>query len=470
MPHPKDYVMQAMAVAKRFGTALPVNHFDRQFRNFNRNLFRSEFNPLSPDELDPDPRVRVVKWLETTSYSAERKAELLLLVDDIMNVPIGELSQLKSHIKKEFYVEPKIARWINARCDKAKILLGPFIKPIENVVYKSHWFIKHVPIPDRPALIEQTLCKYKYIWNNDYTSFEAHMIPKVLKACELQLYSYMLKNVHGGKYIIDVLHKLLAGKNKPRTNMLTAELMGVRMSGEMCTSLGNGITNLCVMLFAAHRRGYDISKINGFVEGDDGIFGCDEGILSNDDFQQIGFLTKFEVSTKPSNARFCQLMYNPVNFDVLPDIRRNIMKFCWTFAGPMNGGLRVMLELLRAKALSLAYEAPHCPILRSLAKVGLRLTRGVVARFEDNWKVYPDEKSILDKFGDGNIDMSTRIYVEKFQKIGVDIQLLMEDYFDNISVLGKYDIDQFHLFSSFDYKHYLKFVVEYEPNTPNYLG
>jgi len=470
MVHPKDFTMQAMAVAKRFGTELPHTRCYEGMRNFSRKLIRTEWLPLKADALSKDHMKRVREWLAKTNYSDARKKELLEVAEDVFKLPIEQLEPLKSHIKAEFYTEPKVARWINARCDKAKVLLGPYIKAIEEKVYESHWFIKHVPIPDRPKLIEETLSKFKYIWNNDYTSFEAHMIPDVLRACELQLYSYMLQFVPGGKHVIDVLHHLLPGKNKPKSNMLGVELNGVRMSGEMCTSLGNGFTNLVVMLYVANMKGYDITKINGFVEGDDGIFGCDEGILSNEDFAKVGFITKFEISKTVSSAKFCQLSYDKANYHVITDIRRTLMKFPWTFAAQMHGGPKVMKQLLRAKALSLAYEAPYCPVSRTLANLGLRLTRGFKPIFDDKWKVCPDEAKILELFGIHKIELSTRQLVEEQQHISIETQCRIEKLLDGVDEFGQIDISSFNLFKHEDYHHYEKFVVKYPANTLNWYG
>jgi hypothetical protein len=377
-----------------------------------------------------------------------------------------KLRQLKGFGKCEEYEEPKLTRLINARCDAAKVTFGPYIKAIEQVVYSLPWFIKHVPVPDRPKLIEVTLAGYKYIWNNDYTSFEAHFKPELLRCCELQLYSFMLKNVSRGEDVTKLLHDVLAGNNKCRYDSISAAVEGVRMSGEMCTSLGNGFTNLMVVLFLANLKGF---SCDGFVEGDDGIFGSDDGILTDKDFEEVGFLTKMEILDRPNIAKFCQLVYDRETLSVLPKIARVMRKFFWTHSPQKDGGNRTMRRLLRAKALSLAYEAPRCPVLRSLAKLGLRLSKGSTPLYTDEYSKPPDEREVLKVFELNEVAESARAVVVEQQGISIGAQITLEKWLDSINDYGKYDLP-YPLYKAIDYAHYRRFVERYAPGVFAYRG
>jgi len=59
----------------------------------------------------------------------------------------------------------------------------------------------------------------------------------------------------------------------------------------------------------------------------------------------------------------------------LGDPYYHLATFGWTTSSQMRGGPAVMGGLLKAKAISLAFEMPHCPILRELANYGMRITK-----------------------------------------------------------------------------------------------
>jgi hypothetical protein len=83
-------------------------------------------------------------------------------------------------------------------------------------------------------------------------------------------------------------------------------------------------------------------------------------------------------------------------------------------------------ELLRGKALSMAYESPHCPIAGALARRALKVTRGVSPRFvDDGYHGYvPRDESAIPDFAPSNdtrdlffelygIDPPTQIEIER---------------------------------------------------------
>jgi len=96
-------------------------------------------------------------------------------------------------------------------------------------------------------------------------------------------------------------------------------------------------------------------------------------------------------------------------------------------------GEKVLLGLLRAKALSLAYEHPRCPILHALAKRMLVHTNGVTPRFDSGWYASQLTHEIL-QFSEQTMEMmalgpsqSTRIDFAEQYDVPVDVQLLIEE-------------------------------------------
>lgn len=358
------------------------------------------------------------EWLNTTTYTDERKADLRATFNELRGGRPNrkQCRKIASFIKSEFYQMYKHGRIINSRKDVFKVFAGPRFKAIEDAVYQLPEFIKHVPVPDRPALIagmKQAGMKY---FASDYTAFESHFTRQLMDACEFELYSHCLQNDNNGKFIMEVI----GGLNIMSTRTgVTAMVTARRMSGEMCTSLGNGFTNLMLTKFVAHRKG---GSVNGFVEGDDGLFSSTVELTAAD-YEKLGFTIKIEEVTDPTEASFCGMVFSSSG-EIIREPRRFMQGFGWTQSF-INAGDRIMDELLRAKALSTAYETPQCPIVGAFARYALRKTSHVHPRFVDDGyhNVLPDIKNVAAFHPSSD----TRQLFEKLYGISISSQLAIED-------------------------------------------
>lgn len=280
-------------------------------------------------------------------------------------------SKVKSFIKLESYDEVKEARWINSRVDDFKAFAGPYFKIVEDVLFARPEFIKHVPVPDRPALInamEQAGLKY---YSTDFTAFESHFTPEFMRACECKLYTHVLGDNVYSRYMNDVI----TGNNVLKTRLgMTFQVQGRRMSGDMCTSLGNGFSNLMLAYFVYYSASgkIDLEGFTAYVEGDDGLFASPVP-LTGDMYLPLGFTIKMDEIRSPREASFCGLLCSPDNC-VIKDPRRVFRSFGWT-SSFIDAGPAIMDSLLKSKALSLCYELPQCPILGVLGRVALRKTQ-----------------------------------------------------------------------------------------------
>jgi hypothetical protein len=212
-----------------------------------------------------------------------------------------------------------------------------------------------------------------------------------MKAVEIGMYKYMLQNFpHHAQYV----ERVLLGKNRLSfRNGVRADIPARRMSGDMCTSLGNGFTNLMLMLFCAKKLGFTAT---GFVEGDDGIFRVDRvDAAVSDLLLKLGFRIKLEQVEDPALGGFCGIV--AADCGNIKDPIRFLQTFGWT-SSCVEGGQDVMWQLLRAKALSARYELPNCPILRVLADRALELTSGVTARFEQDGYHRPPPSDTVHEF------------------------------------------------------------------------
>jgi len=124
-------------------------------------------------------------------------------------------------------------------------------------------------------------------------------------------------------------------------------------------------------------------KSLSFVEGDDSLT-VSTVKLTSDDFRKPGFDIKILVHQDICQTGFCGLTMSPDGC-ALCDPAETLLNFGWTHSLMMHGGHKVRMGLLRAKALSLLYQTPRCPIVSALAIRFIGLTTGFEARFETNW-------------------------------------------------------------------------------------
>lgn len=362
-----------------------------KFKSFVRRWVKQYLSPL-------ETVMSFEEWIESAPYSGQRKTELRRTYDEIKgHCPSKASQRISSFIKTEGYPEFKHARPINSRCDQFKVFTGPYFKQIEKSVFGLKWFIKHVPVAERPIhlrKLEQFGRKYVA---SDYSAYEGSFLPEILMACECILYRYMLGNFPG---MADFICSVISGKNVLHFRRgVSVSTLGHRMSGDMCTSLGNGFTNLMVWFFLMEEMGVSENEWEGFVEGDDGIFAYPDYVsVSESLYEDLGFIVKLQHVASPEDASFCgiigvdgQNLRNPFEF---------AQNFGWT-STDIGARPAKLKSLLRAKALSAVYETPQCPIVRSYAQWALKHTRGCVPKFvedgyHDTSAIPRDEKSLSD--------------------------------------------------------------------------
>lgn len=395
--------------------------------------------------LDPDTDFSVESWLKTTNYPAARQMELLAVHQAMICAYDPEYWVVKSFIKEETYPEYKDARPINSRSDEFKTIAGPYFKRIEEQLFKLDWFIKKIPVPERAKYIKDKLYhpSAKYL-ASDYTSFEAHFTREVMETIELQLYQYMMSKCPNHLFTHVVL-AALTGMNHVKFKDFTVNIEAIRMSGEMCTSLGNGFSNLMLMLFALHDNG--CTHVAGVVEGDDALFAYRGRPPDGEYFRDLGFNIKLEYHDELNTASFCGLVFDIEDLVNVTDVRQVLLNFGWTTRAYVlsNRGTRMML--LRAKGFSLAYEYRGCPILGALARYALRVTRTFS---KQKLHRYVTESKNINEYERGTlleaikiypivanmpVPTNTRYLVERLYGVTVETQIAIEKYLDSLTKL-----------------------------------
>jgi len=371
-PDRNDLDTAIEGVKKRYARVVPemkAKHHDAM-RKFVREWCQRNLVPIS-DVMGFDD------WLESTSYNGPRKDQLREIKDRWVRGDVNpkKLSTVKSHIKCESYPQYKHARHINARCDLAKVVFGPIIKTLEREVYSRPEFIKHVPLFERPELLrklKQAGCSYVA---SDHTAYEAHMSFWVMELIEFEIARWLLRRF---PRLAELFEATESGINRCHLNAvdLTVLIQYIRCSGDMWTSLMNGLVNLLSFLYACDA--INTRFCGGFVEGDDGIFAVQGTPPTAEFMEELGFEVKFETHDDPATASFCGMIL--AGHSIIRDPSKFFQTFGWSDRF-MSGGRKVKRQLALAKSLSALYETPGCPLVSHAARYVYENTKGVVPRF-----------------------------------------------------------------------------------------
>ena len=458
-PNLRNVPGSMLGFGKRVARAIPIPDIDLQneFFAYVKEKLLPQF-PILPEDTDISPET----WLtpeNTPTYTETRRQEFrdLLAQNGIRKLKVKDI-KCKSFIKEETYPEPKHFRTINSRSDQAKLTFGPLLKPVEKEVFKKPQFIKYIPVPERPRYITDLLYRpgAKYLVS-DYTAYESHFTARVIENVEYALYEYMLQKVTGAKPLLAELKSALCGTNYCQFKHFTGVVSATRMSGEMCTSLGNGFTNWALMSFAAE---YHNTEVSGVVEGDDGLFAFKNNIIPDAEFfAKLGFTVKLETVPSLAEAGFCGMYFDPNDKIVVADPVDPLANFGWFPTKYIKAKKSRYLELLRAKSYSLSYQYAGCPILQSLGQYGLRVTRHIDLRRYLNrdrnisgWEKEQLLEALSAKIVAREVPINTRLLVQQQFGITVRQQLEIEEYLDNLNCLQPLDLPQLYNIMPSGYK------------------
>lgn len=351
-------------------------------------------------------------------------------------------------MKDECYTDWKYPRMINARSDYAKCIFGPWVAAAEAVLFERAEFIKKVPHPMRPDNVVEALQMFKYVYASDFTTYEASFVRKIMESCEFKFFRHMCQYIPGVAEFMATFESTLGGWNKCMGKWVTLYILATRMSGEMDTSSGNGFTTFMLFEFVAMKSG---ARIRGRYEGDDALVGADS-FLREELFGRLGFRIKLQRFEELSEASFCGMVFDRQDKKIITDPFKVLASFGWTSGKYACASATTKKMLLRAKALSLAYQYPSCPVLQSLARCVLRLTTGYdVRRLLNSRNMSSWERERLEavvSFGEKRLrDMvespiphNTRVLFERLYRIDESVQLHIEAQFDSIQELGVFDL------------------------------
>lgn len=443
--HTPDPYALALGVCKRVAFLPPVPEEGRLsgLRQFVLKWAQTNLVPLHP-ETD----FSFESWISETQYPEWRKNELRAIYDEL---PIRDFKynlegkKIGMFMKDEFYTDFKFPRGIYARKDPFKVVFGPYIKRIEQVVFKHPAFIKYVPVSDRPKYIESYLYRVgAKVVATDFSSFEAQFTKEMMENCEDVLYEYMLSKTPGYREFLE-LKTHINGTNVIDNKYFTLELEATRQSGEMNTSLGNGFSNLMFMLYICEQ--YGCTNIRGVVEGDDGLFVMDNEPPTPAYFAKFGLVLKAEYVDDISSASFCGIIYHSSDLIPLTDVRKVLATTGWYTGSKWMMKSNKLLAILRCKALSVYHQYNGCPVLTSFALAIIRKTMHLHKASKD-WVMRGDksvssfQREMFLLYVNAKLPprattgYGSRLVVEEKFGVPVGVQRQLEKYFDDNDIVN----------------------------------
>jgi hypothetical protein len=470
LPHvdPNDARTALTGAMYRFCRKIPNAAISKpDFREFVDNWLKNNMKPLAADTDTSFER-----WIAGTPYTQTRKLELTMKWMEMKSRGKDidrKTAGVKSFIKDEHYPTFKHARAINSRSDQFKCLTGPIFQLISDELFKLPWFIKKIPIRDRPQyIIDMCYRVGQHYLTSDYTSFEAHFDKEVMRDCEERLYRYMTSNLAERDTFNELIDTYFCDvENYIMFKNFTVSINGKRMSGEMCTSLGNGFSNLMFMLYLCHKNGN--TDIKGVIEGDDGLFVMTGEPPNQQMFKDFGLNIKMGRVSDLNHASFCGMVFDLEERTNITNIIEELVSFGWTTNRYTRSRKGVHMCLLRAKALSLAYQYPACPILSTLAFQICKLTASYDSEsflakqrtfaFNQYEIVMVDEAIAYFKKNklDEEPGPKTRLLVEQLYGITIQDQFTIEKYIRGMTTLHPLNCPTFDKYLHKDWVYFAHF-------------
>ncbi len=254
-----------------------------------------------------------------------------------------------------------------------------------------------------------------------------------MNCVEMPFYEWMVQNIEQGPDWFQVVLKTMTGVNRCCFKDFIIWLIAKRMSGEMCTSLGNGFSNSMVGRYFAKK--YHWKSMRCCIEGDDGVFSFYGKPPTPEDYAKFGMVIKLQISNSITAGSFCGIICDPVEMINITNPIKVILKFGWTTNRYLNATHKKHMRLLRAKSLSLLYQYCSCPIIDALARYGERMTRGYKWLIPSHLNGFERDRmyKLLLKYEQlglppCKVGFQTRMLMEKHFGILFEDQLVLEDF------------------------------------------
>jgi len=429
----------------RYGRDMPIPQQSRAaaFMTYAKLVMQLHFKPIS-EAVVPS----FEKWLSTSSYSEGRKRQLRQARADLKAFDHAFFKN-KSFLKDEVYGKAAQPRSINSYSDSSKAYLGPTMWAIDKAVFKSPWFVKGSDPKTWPER-ERNLFGNNPVMCTDFSSFEAHHRGVY---AELGRF-WILHMIRGcGKATFRrVVSQMLLSFNECDYGNVKVTVCETLMSGALWTSSLNGVLNLLLTSYLVGSAKHPelspehLAEImplfyRGLHEGDDGI--CSTAPVPEQLIAELGLALKYEYHPHFSQAGFCNVYCLPDGSETITDPRKVLRNFFSLSMKYSKMRESKQMALLKAKAMSILYLYPACPVVSALARRVLVELRGV----DETWAVteltswhatlHASAKRTKPWLVPTRIEETARVLVESIFGVTVAEQLRVESHLER----GNFDID-----------------------------
>lgn len=343
-------------------------------RRFTRRFCRAFIGKLKPgDDVDFDT------WLEHSHYNEARKEQLREAADflPVNQREYASATRVALHIKDEAYEKYKPPRIIAARADKSKTDFGPLIKAVEKIVYAIERnglpvFPKSIPMHRRAEYLiemfgEEVPAGFALL-ETDFERMESHLIARIMRVIEVEVYKWVTSEHPLAQEIMRRFVAVITGVNTlDFRHVLTVMLRAKRMSGEVNTSLGNGLTTMILTAFLDFCISRQVRIPRGCFEGDDGLVMVPDAWIPLLTPARIlattGFRMKLERRNSIYSSLFCGTVMAPGSKHMLYSPSKFLSKIGWSRKPHANFGNVKAKALFRVKVLSFMAMYPSTPVI-----------------------------------------------------------------------------------------------------------
>jgi hypothetical protein len=297
-------------------------------------------------------------FMDSKSYTSAQKRLMLEERDHLIGYT-NEPARVNAFGKVENYPhEGKVMRIIYARELRFKLFFAPHVKVVEEAVFHAEpvWRTHFVKGQNRDQIQNNMVRRvdiYPHVYVLDHTAFESTVSSVVMQYLILPIYrraqvpEWMLAVIVGWQHIHNQ-----AGRMRVR---------GGTMSGEMDTSLRNGLVNHILMLYVT--RGTDADWL---IEGDDVIIGSGQP-LDFSPLTRMGFSLKIDAVAHSGRSGFCGWYFDRETLTALKPPSKILNLF---YVGKnLLGYPRAYLDARYAgKMMSLSHQYPSSPLVWNLPR------------------------------------------------------------------------------------------------------
>lgn len=444
-PDPANVVNVVHSVLHRIGGKVidrdATHPTQIDFLRYVRAVATQHLQPISEADFKID-------W-DTYAAQANRSREYL----DKIRASVNDVNFFKHEancfIKDEQYDTIKYPRSIAALSFEAMATLSPLSKLLEKHFFSysrlKSFFVKEVPVKDRPSLIE-SIFGDEQVTLGDFSSFECHHRGVYAQAVKFVMFRLLGNN--GTHTLRRTLSEYLTGTNTLRFKQsgVKATIEETLMSGAPWTSFANAILSFSITSYLRLRAKYPddkpamlatrlFSDFTGLMEGDDSI--TLGGAYNTRLVADLQIKLKSEVHENFTRASFIGIIKPRGVEACITDPVKVVCRFFHLPKRLIQLGERKQKSYFRGKALSYYYQYSTCPVIAHLCEAVLKLTKSHQPL--KGSLSYHREAALNEALATGDqfyrkapdVHLQSRLLVEELYGLNLREQSILEQFFIN---------------------------------------